>query len=343
MASPPLLDFSSLASAISTEAPAGAPLAYDVRETLTQARIDENPDDFEPGDPMRPATFKKADWPAVVRLTQDTLTKTSKDLLVAARLTEAMVKLHGFEGLRDSLHLLRTLIEDCWDRLYPGIEDGDLEVRAGPFHWLDDAFKGAKFPHTLRTAPLVSDGGKSYSYSDWRPTKEGRPPANRAAFDKAATTMPLDDLQRVADTLAECLSELSQLCVALNNKMGQHAPGLTGVREALEECNGLVREILARRRPATAVEAHIPSDGSTSSGTGGRSLTSRDDAYRQLAHAAEVLRQLEPHSPIPYLVKRAVELGSLPFPELMQALIREPNTISELKRELGIKEQKPNG
>ena len=67
-------------------------------------------------------------------------------------------------------------------------------------------------------------------------------------------------------------------------------------------------------------------------------MTSREDAYRQLAQAAEVLRQLEPHSPIPYLIKRAVELGAMPFPELMQALIREPNAISELKRELGIKE-----
>ena len=72
-------------------------------------------------------------------------------------------------------------------------------------------------------------------------------------------------------------------------------------------------------------------------------MTTRDEAYRQLAQAAEVLRQLEPHSPIPYLVRRAVELGSLSFPELIQALIREPNAITELKRELGIKEEKPSG
>jgi type VI secretion system protein ImpA len=60
--------------------------------------------------------------------------------------------------------------------------------------------------------------------------------------------------------------------------------------------------------------------------------------YQQLAEAAARLQQLEPHSPIPYLVQRAVELGALPFPELIRALIREPNVLSELNRELGIQE-----
>jgi type VI secretion system protein ImpA len=343
MASPPLLDFTVLLAPISSEAPAGTPLPFEVRETLTLARVEDNPDDFEQGDPMRPTSFKKADWLAVAKLAQDTLAKSSKDLLIAARLMEAMVKMHGFEGLRDSLQLMRSLVEDCWDRLYPAIEDGDVEVRAGPFHWLDDTFKGARFPHTLRTTPLVLDEGKGYSYSDWRPTKEGRPPVRRSAFDKAAATMPLENLQALSETMTESLSELTRLGVALNAKMGPHAPGMTGLREALEECHGLVREILARRRPAAAAESHTLLGASAPSGSGARSMTTRDDAYRQLAQAAEVLRQLEPHSPIPYLVRRAVELGSLSFPELIQALIREPNAITELKRELGIKEEKPGG
>jgi type VI secretion system protein ImpA len=343
MASASLLDFNVLVAPISAEAPAGVPLPFEIRETLTLARVEDNADDFEQGDPMRPTTFKKADWPAVAKLAQDTLTKTSKDLLVAARLMEAMVKMHGFEGLRDSLHLMRSLVEDCWDRLYPTIEDGDVEVRAGPFNWLDDAFKGARFPHALRTTPLVLYEGKGYSYVDWRPTKEGRPPAQRASFDKAAATVPLENLQALSETMTESLSEMSRLGVALNDKMGQHAPGMTGLREALEECHNLVRQILARRRPAAAAESHMLTGASAPSESGARTMTTRDDAYRQLAQAAEVLRQLEPHSPIPYLVRRAVELGSLSFPELIQALIREPNAITELKRELGIKEEKPAG
>jgi type VI secretion system protein ImpA len=48
------------------------------------------------------------------------------------------------------------------------------------------------------------------------------------------------------------------------------------------------------------------------------------------------LQQIEPHSPIPYLVKRAVRLGSLPFPLLIQQMVRDANMLGELNREFGI-------
>ena len=36
----------------------------------------------KPDDPMRPETFRKADWPGIIKLAQETLTKTSKDFLL---------------------------------------------------------------------------------------------------------------------------------------------------------------------------------------------------------------------------------------------------------------------
>jgi predicted component of type VI protein secretion system len=64
--------------------------------------------------------------------------------------------------------------------------------------------------------------------------------------------------------------------------------------------------------------------------------------YRQLAQAAEVLQQLEPHSPVPYLIRRAVELGDLPFPDMIRKLIREATVLAELDRELGIIKEQPS-
>jgi hypothetical protein len=42
---------------------------------------------------------------------------------------------------------------------------------------------------------------------------------------------------------------------------------------------------------------------------------------------------------VPFLVRRAVELGALPFPLLMQELIRDANVLAEMNRELGIKQR----
>jgi hypothetical protein len=41
------------------------------------------------------------------------------------------------------------------------------------------------------------------------------------------------------------------------------------------------------------------------------------------------------------LICRAVELGALPFPQLMQALIRDDSVLNELNREMGIKTESP--
>jgi type VI secretion system protein ImpA len=66
-------------------------------------------------------------------------------------------------------------------------------------------------------------------------------------------------------------------------------------------------------------------------------MGSRQAIYQQLQRAADALQRLEPHSPVPYLVKRAVELGGLPFHEMIRALIRDATVLDELSRELGIK------
>lgn len=47
-------------------------------------------------------------------------------------------------------------------------------------------------------------------------------------------------------------------------------------------------------------------------------LSSREDAYRQLEAAAAFLQATEPHSPTPYLVRRAVRWGQMSLPELIQ-------------------------
>jgi type VI secretion system protein ImpA len=75
-------------------------------------------------------------------------------------------------------------------------------------------------------------------------------------------------------------------------------------------------------------------------GTGGFGgpMATREEAYRQLAKVADVLEHLEPHSPIPDLLRRAIQLGRMPFRELVRELVREPTMLTEIRREFGIKE-----
>ncbi len=342
MASPPLLDFAALLQPIPGEDPAGSSLPFTVRQKLEEGRkegvVDEN-------DPT--ATPKRAEWKDVTRVAQEALTGTSKDLLLAARLTEALVRQHGFAGLRDGLHLMRELVAQAWDRLYPPIEDGDLEIRASPFNWLDDPDRGARFPNTVRQIPLVFGEGGAYGWLDWRRMMDGKGGISRGEFEKAVETTPADRCQTIAEDASQSLEELTLLVEDLNKKMGPLGPGMTSLRQALQEALGLEKQILDRKvasTPSAAEAAGPAADGAAAAPAAGLRAPggpqhSRADAYRLLAQAAAVLQQLEPHSPIPYLVQRAVQLGSLPFPQLIKELVRDANILRELNRELGIKDE----
>ena len=50
-------------------------------------------------------------------------------------------------------------------------------------------------------------------------------------------------------------------------------------------------------------------------------IQSRAEAYKRLGEAADYLIKAEPHSPVPYLVKRAVAWGNMSFGELQMVVI----------------------
>jgi type VI secretion system protein ImpA len=344
MASPQKLDIEALLAPIAGAVPAGEALPFPIRKKLDDARKEINPNSFAPDDPRRPQQPQPADWAAIEQLTQETLAGTSKDLVLAARLTEALVKRHGFGGLRDGLRLMRRLTEECWDRIYPVIEDGNFESRAAAFDWLDDDLKGARFPYTLRMAPLAKVGDEqTYGWQQWKDAQDARGPVTAEAFDRAVSATPREFCQTIVDDIGESVSELEKLGSQLTAKMGESAPGLAQMRRALLECQELAQQILKRKGPppAAAQQAAAPADESsgaaqTTAQAGLQRPLTREDVLARLADASAQLLQMEPQSPIAYMIQRAVKLARLPLPDLMRVLVRDPNVLGQLDRDLDL-------
>jgi type VI secretion system protein ImpA len=351
----PTVDVDRLIAPVPGDDPAGKPVSFVLRQKLDAARKSINPAEYAANDPLRPTEAKPADWPGIIDTCVTVLAEESKDLMIAARLTEALTKAHGFAGLRDGTTVLRRLVAEAWDRLTPPIEDGDLDVRAGQFSWLDDPDRGARFPASVRSVPLVNgDDGLPISWLDWKtaqstpanPDIEGDNPqaAFQAKFDKAVAGTDRAAVQDMVDALVAATAELDAAETILLDRMGDSAPGVGEWRKAMADALDMARRILEKKGPAPvsfepsaepAADAPAASANGTPTATAPRLLT-REDAYRQMATAAALLQQLEPHSPIPYMVQRAVALGSLPFPELMKVMIRDPSVVSQLTRELGL-------
>jgi type VI secretion system protein ImpA len=68
----------------------------------------------------------------------------------------------------------------------------------------------------------------------------------------------------------------------------------------------------------------------------------RADALRRLAAVATYFRNTEPHSPISYLVQRAVRWGEMPLEQWLEDVIHDAGVLSTVRETLGLKESDGN-
>src|SRR5262245_34606687 len=116
MASPQVLDVASLLTPIAQGGRAGSDLRKDLSPTSTyQSRKDSrNAARSTEGKSARAtADLKqpKPDWSPILKQVPKLLATKTKDLELAAWLIEALVREHGFAGLRDGFTLACGLIE----------------------------------------------------------------------------------------------------------------------------------------------------------------------------------------------------------------------------------------
>ena len=104
-----VIDIEALLIPIPGENPAGESLQYAglYDEVRKERRADE---DFAQGEWRRSDT-KTSNWNQVIKLTTEAIATSTKDLQAAAWLAEAIVKVHGFVGLRAGLKFMRGLHE----------------------------------------------------------------------------------------------------------------------------------------------------------------------------------------------------------------------------------------
>lgn len=355
MASQDLIDFARVLAPLSETEPCGVDLRWDtVYDELRAARQQGDRSAFE-GE-----TSAGPNWNLVVERATELLAERSKDLMIAGWLTEALLHLHGFAGVRDGLRVVNGLIENFWDHLYPRPDEDDWEPRIAPLVWLTEPDRGARLGNLFRDvalAPNNSGDGEVYSYNYWEarnPKGAGddeRAQATRKAeaarkakqFDDAAAAAPRDFYLGLNEWLQSCQAEVARLDAALDQRLGRDAPGTTSVRESLAKCQDLVRRIMRNRGigddPADgpeAVEATAAPENGSAAATG--PLKSRADAFRRLEEVAEFLRRTEPQSPVPYLIERAVAWGQMPFDQLLREMIKDTSTRGQVVELLGIKD-----
>jgi type VI secretion system protein ImpA len=122
-------------AAVSRSEPSGPSLRY--QEVYAQIQAARKQDDNLPQGVWQ-HDRKTADWAEVMTLCEQALKHQSKDLQLAAWLTEAWLHQYGLYGLSQGLGLIHALLAEFWDSLHP-YSQTDPEYRLAPLSWFDQA------------------------------------------------------------------------------------------------------------------------------------------------------------------------------------------------------------
>jgi type VI secretion system protein ImpA len=69
---------------------------------------------------------------------------------------------------------------------------------------------------------------------------------------------------------------------------------------------------------------------------GGGSLASKQAACAHLGEIAGFFRRTEPHSPVAYLLERAIVWADMPLEQFLAELIRDESTLSSIRERVGL-------
>jgi type VI secretion system protein VasJ len=76
-----------------------------------------------------------------------------------------------------------------------------------------------------------------------------------------------------------------------------------------------------------------------SGGGGSGPITNRKVAFERLKEVADFLRRTEPHSPVSYLVNRAVKWGDMPLETVLSELVKNKDVRLQILETLGLKDE----
>jgi len=273
------------------------------------------------------------------------------------------------QGLRMVDALLRAYWDALHPRIdaadtAQGDDDPDLDARLAPLEWLNESLSASLRVHTVL---VCVDAGKAtpVTLADWErmtihemtpELRDGRSqPAAEVALTRADVVDGVVRLQPelvwMATALGECQNALAAIVAFLRAQLGPLAPNLGKLAATIESAQRVVAQL-----HDSVVEAlhddDLVQDAVTSAGdaagnvsampdaagydaidhgsTGGQLWRNRTQAYATLAMLADYLTEVEPHSPTPFLIRRAVNWGRMSLPEIIAEIIREEGDVNRV-------------
>ncbi|QQS55622.1 MAG: type VI secretion system protein TssA [Candidatus Competibacteraceae bacterium] len=327
-----VIEIETLLSDIAADTPCGEDLEYDPLFAEMEKLAQETPE-RQYGDTIIPA--EPPDWRGVKKAAL-TLLERTRDLRVAVYLARALLQSDGFPGFAEGLALVEGLIERYWDGVYPLLDpddDNDPTLRINTIVALCDSETTLR---DLRETPLVSSRTLGrFSLRDVQVATGALTPVagddeelpTQSRLDAAFQDADLEVLQLTTEAVADAFDRVGRIEATLTDQVGvTQAPDMSDLTGVLKEVRQVLTEQLQRRGVSSTGEAEGQAESEEGAAFGAAvagqrlvvgDIASREDVIRMLDKICDYFSRHEPSSPVPFLLKRAKNLVTKDFMEIM--------------------------
>lgn len=298
-----------------------------------------------------------AGWRDVLTVGEQALATQTKDLEIAAWMTEALVRRDGLQGLTDGALLIAGLCDAYWDTVFPRPDEDGLEPRSSPIEGLSGGSSDGTVMQPLRRLPLFrrADGSGIGLYQWEQAEKVSALDEERRNARYAAGALELSTLAAEARLDRAYLSERGrelvaaaeawrQLDAVLTGRFDGAAPSLRKVLALLDRMLQVVTQ-LGGVAPGAEVPVGAPPPDATSMGAGmpkaaatpAAGPMTRESALQELDRIAEYFKRTEPHSPLAYTLEEAVRRGRMSLAELLAEVLPDADARNGMLARLGMR------
>jgi len=356
MASEEIIQLDSLLQPISEDNPVGddirddpSPISpyYTIKDARNAARAAERNNMFD-GD----SSEADDQWRKIIDLAPDILQNKAKDLEVASWYTEALIRRYGFQGLRDGFKLIQGLVDQYWDNLYPLPDEDGVETRVASLTGLNGEGAEGVLIAPIRNV-FITQGNEPGPFSFWKyqqaldvekiideeakSDKAAKLGFSNADVEQAVLESSDEFFVNIRDDVTAAIEIFRDIGGKLDEYCGiNDAPPISNIINILSDCQGAINHIGKYKMPSDEVaEGEADGEGGDvaaggDSGTVAQQASgpvkNRNDAFKKLIEISAFFRKTEPHSPISYIIERAVKWGDMPLDDLMRELIPDSSS-----------------
>ena len=357
---------------IEKENPTGRWVRYENKYLAIVAEKNADDPNLPMGEWERP--LKQTNWKRVADIAGDLLEKETKDLEICIFLIQGWTSLYGMRGLRCGLLLMYKLTEKYWDTLWPKYESSDSDARISPYKWLvtkgPDFFKDkiVFLPRNeqrersltyLDNLVEKNSGSKSITLSNDQENKIIKKVLSEIHLSKEDTNY----IKELESNSLEAKTIIEKLDVYLEKKLGNESISFSKITLFIEEIISFTKGVLrAKNIKNNEMKKDNRKLSRTSSNTDNQEDTNkienekleestrleteenklspghkenlRNEIYESIGVLSEKLREIEPHSPSSYVLRRVSTWGNMTLEELIDDIGKFDGTLNGIVSKL---------